>query len=411
MRRRQRAFRIAAVTTALTAAVLATAWRLTWARSDRIAATPAHKVLPPGASTTSREGLSETVAAMSAELKKSPTNSVAAVRLADALLRQGRVLNHAGLPMRAESALDRVLLANPSDYFARRMRATVYMAQHRFREALAEAKRCRALRPDDDVIDGIIGDASVEIGDYASAFSAFDRMVLSRPDSTAYARVSYARELQGDLAGAIDLMMMADSATSAHDLEAQAWHASQLGHLHLTAGDDASARREYLRAESLFPGYPLAAGGLARVDMAADRPADALARLTKSLEAAPSASDFALAGDAYSRLGRPEEANRSYKLAEAMWTSDTPEPAQLARFLATRGWRLDDAVRLAEEAFEVRQDIYTADALAWAYFKGDRLEDAKIAMKRALSTGSRDPELRAHAAAIEAAVARSTGKR
>jgi hypothetical protein len=97
-----------------------------------------------------------------------------------------------------------------------------------------------------------------------------------------------------------------------------------------------------------------------------------------------------------------------------MWTSDTPEPAQLARFLATRGWRLDDAVRLAEEAFAIQQDIYTADALAWAYFKRGRAGDAQAAqaaMTRALSTGSRDPELRAHAAEIKQALQRTTRDR
>ena len=414
MRRRQRTLRITALTATLIAVVVVTAWRLTRAESGRTSAVATSKALPPGVSTTSREGLDDTIAAMSEALAKAPTDSAAAVRLADALLRQARVLNHAGLPSRAEAVLNRVLHANPSDYPARRMRATVYLAQHRFHEALTEAKRCRALQADDPVIDGVIGDASLELGDYAAAFSAFDRMMLSRPDATTYARVSYAHELQGDLAGAIALMMMADSATSAHDPEAQAWHAAQLGHLHLTAGDIAAARREYMRAENLFPGYPLAGSGLARVDMAAGRPADALARLSKSLESAPAAADFALAGDAYSQLGRPEQADRSYKLAEAMWTSDTPEPAQLARFLAMRGWRLDDAVRMAEEAFAVQQNIYTADALAWAYFKRGRPGDAEAAhaaMTRAMSTGSRDPELLSHAAAIRAAHARESRDR
>jgi|SRR5688572_13856568 len=336
MKRRQRALRLAALTATLMAVVAAAAWRLTRAESNQTAAVPAPAATPPGASTTSREGLSDTVEVTSAALAKDPANSAAAVRLADALLRQARVLNHAGLPLLAESVLNRVLHANPADYMARRMRATVYLAQHRFRDALTESKRCQALRADDPVIDGIIGDASLELGDYPAAFAAFDRMMLSRPDATTYARVSYAHELQGDLAGAIDLMMMAESATSAHDPEAQAWHAAQLGHLHLTAGDIAEARRDYMRADHLFPGHPLSVSGLARVDMAAGRPADALARLTRSLERTPSAGDFALAGDAYAALGRMDEAERSYKLAEAMWTSDTPDPAELARFLATR---------------------------------------------------------------------------
>lgn len=395
----RRILHIAAVAAALVVIGLAAAWRLT--RAAPAPASPA--ALPSGASTTTREGLSDTVAAMTGALLKDPTHSGHAVRLADALLRQARVLNHAGLPLVAETVLDRVLQAHPGDYPARRMRAAVYLAQHRFHDALSEAKRCLALRTDDPAIDGIIGDASLELGDYGSAFAAFDRMMLTRPDATTYARVSYAHELQGNLDGAIALMSMAESATSAHDAEAQAWHAAQLGHLHLLAGNAAAARREYLRADHLFPGHPFATSGLARADMAAGRPADALARLTQSLKDTPTAADFALAGDAYTQLGDRAGAERAYRLAEAMWTSDTPEPAQLARFLATRGWRLDDAVRLAEEAYAVRQDIDTADALAWAYFKRGRLDEAEKAMARALSTGSRNPELLMHAQAIRAA--------
>jgi tetratricopeptide (TPR) repeat protein len=343
MRNRPRAVRISGLTVLLLIVVTA-AWRLAQAEPSRLPA--ARTVVDAGravkranaaASTTSREGLAETITWASAELSQSPANSDAAVHLAGALLRQARVLNHAGLPLRAEAALDRVLEVNPLDYKARRMRATVYLAQHRFREALHEAQRCRVIRRDDSSIDGIIGDASLELGDYDTAFSAFDRMMAAKPDATAYARVSYARELQGDLAGAITLMTMAESATSAHDAEAQAWHAAQLGHLHFAGGDLASARREYLRADALFPGYPLTDSGLARIDLALAAPAAAVARLEKRLQLSPSAPDFVLAGDAYIQLGRKDDAERSYKLAEAMWTSDTPEPAALERFLATRG--------------------------------------------------------------------------
>ena len=40
------------------------------------------------------------------------------------------------------------------------------------------------------------------------------------------------------------------------------------------------------------------------------------------------------------------------------------------------------------------------DALAWAYFKAGRIEDAKKAIALALRTGTRDRDIRAHATAI-----------
>jgi len=290
---------------------------------------PAREDQPSSATfTTSQDGLAATVVAMTARLAAEPADSDAAVRLADTWLRQARVRNRGSLAMQAETVLDRVIAAHPSDYLARRMRATVYLAQHRFSEAILEAERCRALRAYDPVIDGILGDAHLELGDRERAYDAFDRMLAQRPDATSYARASYARELQGDISGALMLMQMADSATSAHDVESQAWHAAQLGHLHFTARDLAAATREFTRADVLFPGHPFAVIGLARLDLAAQRPADALARLKPALDSAPTSDHFQLAGDAYAQLGQQDDARRHHALAAALAEAEkAPVPA------------------------------------------------------------------------------------
>ncbi len=73
-----------------------------------------------------------------------------------------------------------------------------------------------------------------------------------------------------------------------------------------------------MRADTLFPGHPFAVIGLARVDLLNGRPGDALRRLQPRLEAAPSADDFQLAGDALLKLGRPEEARRHHALAAVL---------------------------------------------------------------------------------------------
>jgi hypothetical protein len=77
-----------------------------------------------------------------------------------------------------------------------------------------------------------------------------------------------------------------------------------------------------------------------------------------------------------------------------------PDPPRLARFLSERGRRLGEAIRLAESTD--RQDIFTADALAWAHFQTGRLAEAQAKIKVALSTGSRDRLIREHAAAMPA---------
>lgn len=347
---------------------------------------------------TGRDGLAATRTAMRARLATRPTDGEAAVRLADALLREARVSNNAGLAREAEAVVRRVLRDEPADYDARRMLAAVLLSEHRFEEAIAEANRCRDMRPRDAWPWGVLADAHVERGEYDQAFAAVDRMLALRPDAGGYARASYARELQGDLDGALRFMRMATEATAPLDIESLAWHHAQSGHLLLAQGATSDARREFLHAGQLFPNHPFAAEGLARVDAADGRYAEALARVQASLETAPSPGGAALAGDLLHALGRDAEAERQYQLAEAAWREDAPEPARLARFLVERGRRTGEALAILEA--EPRHDIFTEDARAWAFFWSGRLAEAERAMQSALRTGTRDRVIRYHAAAI-----------
>ncbi len=228
-------------------------------------------------------------------------------------------------------------------------------------------------------------------------------MLRRRPDAAAYARASYARELRGDLPGAIEMMKMALEATSARDPESLAWHHAQLGYLYLATDRLEDARREFRHADFVFPDHPFAGEGLARAMAAGGAHAAALARVRVLLDRTPSPALLAFAGDLLRALGRIDEAERQYRLAEAAWQTDVPEPARLAVFLADRGRRLDEAVALAERAAAERHDIFTDDALAWTYFKTGRLDEASAAIARAVRTGSRDRGIRQHADTIAAA--------
>jgi tetratricopeptide (TPR) repeat protein len=274
---------------------------------------------------------------MEARLAANGGDAGAAVRLADALIRQTRVTGNGGLAIRAEAALRRALEAWPGHHEARRMLGAVLLTQHRFDEALAEARRSLADRPDDAFALGVLGDAHLELGNLDAAFAAFDRMAAIRPDAASYARVAHAREIAGDLDGAARAMAMALEATPAQDPEATAWYRVQLAHLHRLRHRFADARRELAHAEFVFPGHPSAIEGLARVELDAGQPAQALATLQPLLATAPAPALLALAGDAFAALGDTGAAERHYRLAEAAWESDAPEPRALARFRAERG--------------------------------------------------------------------------
>jgi tetratricopeptide (TPR) repeat protein len=222
-----------------------------------------------------------------------------------------------------------------------------------------------------------------------------------RPTADAYARVSYARELQGDLSGALKIMGMAADATTAHDLEAKAWYTAHTGELHLRMGNLDQAEREYRRAAFLFPDYPHAMVGLGKVMAARGNGDGALEVFLAQLKRTPTLDLASRIGDIYQQRGDTAEAERYYQLAEDV---AGPAPAQteanLALFLAERDRKLEEAVRIAETVAKTRHDIFTEDAVAWSLYKIGRVDEALAASRRALRTGTKDERILAHAEAI-----------
>lgn len=383
-------------------AALGGRWLL--AAPGAMAIAPADRI--GGVPSTSRAGLDAAIAAFDARLRANRSDEMAAVGLADALVRQARVASDASLPIRAEQVL-RASIRTTDGYAARRMLGAVLLAQHRFAEALEAGKAAQRLNPDDPWNLGVIGDAALELGRYDEAFAAFDRMAALRPNAASYARVAYARELQGDLDGAIAAMQRAIAATGANDPEALAWHWSQVGTLERVAGRVDRAETAYRRALHAFPGHPYARAGRARLWAATGRGDEALKEYESLHAAAPSPELAAAIGDLHKQRGDDDTALRLWSEAERLeregWEHESPQPAALARMLAERDLKIDEAVRLARQASASRDDIHTNDALAWSLFKAGDLEGARAASLRARRTGTKDPLILAHAAAIDAA--------
>jgi len=150
--------------------------------------------------------------------------------------------------------------------------------------------------------------------------------------------------------------------------------------------------------------------GYARLLAARGEQSGALTLLQELARTAPTPDLAARTGDLLARLGRRDEAERQYALAEAGWRVDAPEPRNLARFLADHDRKIPEAVAIAVGTSAERHDIFTEDALAWAYFKAGRVADAREAIAQALRTGTADADIRAHAKAIEAAAGQAVAR-
>jgi tetratricopeptide (TPR) repeat protein len=379
-------------------------------RDARHAAAAVAPELPASMPGTSRAELTSTVSVMTARLSADPANGIAAVSLANALIRLQRVNNDGRAVITAEQHLRALLTRKPDHYDARRMLATVLLSQHRFGDAIAEANKAMAVDPRDAWNYGAAGDGYMELGDYTRAFEAFDRMGQLQPGPPAYARTSYALEIKGDLAGALEYMQRAADGTSPNDSESQAWHYTQVADLLLQLDRVAEARTQYERADATFPGHPLAMLGLARVK-AKDGDLKGARLVLQSQLAKTATPDLAVAiGELSSELGDDTAAAQYFQMAEqierAAWGNGTRQPQVLAKILSEQPRRATEAVSLAKEAARTRVDLMTMDTLAWAYFKDGQLPEAKKASEQALRTGTRSARIRCHAEEIDAALLR-----
>ena len=288
------------------------------------------------------------------------------------------------------------------------------LSRHDFSGALADARRARALAPRVNKPFGVLVDALVELGRYDEAAAALQEMADRRPDLAAYARVSYLRELQGDLDGAASAMRLAVSAGGAA-AENVASVQSLLGDLELRRGRLAAARLAYRSALARFPGHVPAEAGLARVDAARGQTGRAIARMRAVVARLPLAEHVIALGELELAAGRDAAARRDFALVRAeqrlLAAGGVDTDVELALFEADHGSPAR-GVSLARRAWASAPSVRSADALGWALTRAGRPRAALPWARRALALGSKDAMFLFHAgmaakAADEPALARA----
>jgi tetratricopeptide (TPR) repeat protein len=137
----------------------------------------------------------------------------------------------------------------------------------------------------------------------------------------------------------------------------------------------------------------------------------ALAIYLEQLKRTPTLDLAARIADLYAARGDAAQSEHYSQLAEDLAGPGVVQTeANLALFLADHNRKVSDAVTIAEAVAAARHDIFTEDALAWAYYKAGRFKDAHAASELALRTGTRDEALLARADRIRAAAARGSSR-
>ncbi len=312
---------------------------------------------------------------------------------------RARAANDPGDYMLAEKAAECLEELHPGDAGALLLRGHTLHQRHRFAEAEAIARRLVSTR--EYVLDyGLLGDALMDQGRLSEAATAYQKMIDLKPFYQSYTRAAHLRWIRGDLDGAIELVHKAIDAAGSRDRESIAWAYTRLAIYELQRGHLQDAERATDAALSFEPEYAAALLARGRVLLATGHPIDAVDPLERAANLNPLPEyQWALA-DALRRSGLDNDASSIEQQIIARGAA--VDPRTLALFLATRRIEPARALELTERELQVRADIFTHDARAWALAAAGRIDDARISMRRALAEDTKDARLFLHAGVIAA---------
>jgi tetratricopeptide (TPR) repeat protein len=352
---------------------------------------------PP--TTPPTQGLIEFFAGRVAE---DPDDAEAHLRLGLALLQRSRETADPSLYAAAEDALAAARRLRPDDALPLVGLGGILLGKHEFAQALRIGEAATTLDPSSSGARAVVIDALIELGRYDDASDAVDRLVDQSADLTSLARLSYVRELYGDLPGALEAMQRAAAAPGLAP-ENTAFALALVGQLEQQRGRPGAARDAYDAALRLIPQHAPSIAGLGRLAVAAGDLAAAQKEFERAVEILPSPEYVIALGETLEAAGNISEAQDQYDLARAqialLGASGVVVELELALFEADHG-DAAKALELAEAAYAATPTIRAADALGWALHRAGRDDEAWERVQEALRLGSRDPRFAYHAGAI-----------
>ena len=362
----------------------------------------------PAAATLSR---AERLAGLEAAARARPDDPASWQNLAQALLADLARTGDPAVATRTAQVLDRAAELAPEAPATLLGQATLAATLHRFDEALQLADRLLANNPLDPGALAVSVDALVELGRYDQAEGRLQRLADRQPGVAALTRISYLRELHGDLPGAILAMTQAEVAASGSLGPSSPQAATTIAAVVALQGDvlwasgraDEAAAR-YGKALDLDPGLPLAEVGLARTTAAGGDLGGAIDRLERLVQRHPVPAATTLLVDLQELAGRPDDAAASRDLVRVSATLAQAAGAvtdlELAAYDVDHGVDLDAALRAAEAAYRARPTVAAAEVAAAARLRAGRPAEASQAIVAALRLGGRDAAAHGRAALI-----------
>lgn len=285
-------------------------------------------------------------------------------------------------------------------------KAGVQMSQHEFHQALETAQTAIRINGHNAMIYGVLADAYVELGDYANAIKAVDKMVSIRPDLRSYSRVSYIRENLGRADDAIKAMEMAVDA-GAPGSEEKAWCMLQLAGLYQRKGDIKTAEsiNEAILVER--PDYPFAIASLGRLKIQQGDSDKGVALLEKACSIIPEVGFYIDLARYHKNAGHASQADSLNQMILSMIDDDMKSghimDLELGRVYDELFDDYPKAISLMQKEYNRRpENIEVNKAMAEVYTKMNDPMNAELHMAKALRLQQLDQSPTANQAKLAA---------
>lgn len=359
----------------------------------------------------------KTILFLEERVKRDPEDYIAYNKLASEYLQQMRETGDVNFLILASRAAKTSLEILPAHQNKEGLAvlALVKYSSHEFAESRDHAKQLIELDPNKGFAYQILGDALLELGEYAEAEKAFDKMISlggiqPLTKSAMEQRLARLALLKGDNEKAknhySNALKIANSLPEPPK-ETVAYCNWQLGETAFFKGDYKTAEKYYKDALEIFPDQTNALASSGKVRAALGDTAGAIEFYERAVKRLPDIAFVAALGDLYKIAGRDEDAKNQYELVEQIGRLSAINGnlynRSLALFYADHDLKTEEAYRLAAKEYETRRDIYGADALAWSAFKAGKIDEAREKSKEAMRLGTLDARIFYHAGMIERA--------
>lgn len=307
---------------------------------------------------------------------------------------------------KAKGVLARSLaLQTSGNYQAMAGEAAYFAALHDFTAARTWALRGLAVDSYSATLYGALADAQTQLGQYAAAEAAVQKMLNVNPGVPALTRAEYVYELRGQLPQA--RAMLARALTAASDPSDIAFVRQISSELDLNSGDAPAALSEAVAGLRADPAYTSLLEQKAKAEAAMGQQAPALSDYAQLVASAPQPQYLVEYGEYLDSLGQHPLAKQQYAVFDVE-----------GRLFTANGVTLDTdptlfyadhadparALRYGRAGLAIRPFLEMQDAYAWALHVNGQDELALTYAQKAASLGTRNALFDFHRGMIEKAL-------